>query len=61
MTEQESLELINTTPVLLSLLYNFGLMPEQIERGTHKWRLMLAMAWAYKAGRDSVPLKYVAF
>lgn len=61
MTEDDALHLINTTTALQSLLWDVGLLPEQLERDTFQWSCMLAYAYAYKAGRDSVPLKDVAF
>ena len=61
MTQQEALELINNTHSLQSLLYDVGMLPEQLEEGTIQWTRMLAYAYAYQAGRDCVPLKEVAF
>ena len=61
MTQQEALELINNTHSLQSLLYDVGMLPEQLEEGTIQWTRMLVYAHAYQAGRDSVPLKDVAF
>ena len=61
MNEFEALRMINDTAALQSLLYDLDMMPEQLERWTRNWYLMLAYAHAYQAGRDSVPLKDVAF
>lgn len=61
MNDQQFLDLINSAPGLQSLLYDVDLMPEQLEPKSLKWTLMLAMAYAYQAGRDSVPQKDVAF
>ena len=61
MTESEALYIINNTPALQSMLYDIDMMPEQLESNTRNWRLMLCYAIAYQAGRDSVPLKDVAF
>jgi len=61
MNEQQYLELINCTPSLQSLLYDVGMLPEQLKPQSSAWTVMLAMACAYQAGRDSVPLKDVAF
>ena len=61
MNEFEALRMINDTAALQSLLYDLDMMPEQLERGTRNWQLMLCYAIAYQAGRDSVPLKDVAF
>jgi len=61
MTESDALWLINNTPSLQSLLYDIGMLPEQLQPGTIQWSRMLAYAYAYQAGRDSVPLKEVAF
>lgn len=61
MTNDDALYLINTSTALQSLLYDVGMMPEQLEPNTQQWMRMLAYAYAYQAGRDSVPLKDVAF
>ena len=61
MIESEALWLINNTSSLTSLLYDIGMLPEQLQPGTPQWSRMLAYAYAYQAGRDSVPLKEVAF
>ena len=61
MPESDALWLINNTPSLQSLLYDAGMLPEQLQPGTIQWSRMLAYAYAYQAGRDSVPLKEVAF
>jgi len=61
MTESDALWLINNTPSLQSLLYDIGMHPEQLQTGTIQWNRMLVYASAYQAGRDSVPLKEVAF
>ncbi|MCR4319709.1 MAG: hypothetical protein NUV74_05160 [Candidatus Brocadiaceae bacterium] len=61
MTEDQAIALINDTAALQSMLYDIGMMPEQLERGTLQWSRMLAYAYAYQAGRDSVPMKDVAF
>jgi len=61
MTETEALWLINNTHSLQSLLYDIGMLPEQLQPGTIQWSRMLAYAYAYQAGRESVPLKDVAF
>jgi hypothetical protein len=61
MTQQEALELINNTHSLQSLLYDIGMMPEQLQPGMLQWTRMLAYAYAYQAGRDSVPMKEVAW
>jgi len=61
MTELDALWLINNTPSLQSLLYDIGMLPEQLNPGTIQWSRMLAYAYAYQAGRDGVPLKEAAF
>ena len=62
MTEKDALWLINNnTTTLTSLLCDIGMLPEQTERGTIQWTRMLAYAYAYQAGRDSVPMKEVAW
>ena len=61
MTEKDALWLINNTAALQSLLWDVGMMPEQLEEGTIQWTRMLAYAYAYQAGRESVPLKDAAF
>jgi len=61
MTELEALWLINNTHALQSLLYDVDMLPEQLQPGTIQWSRMLAYAYAYQAGRESVPLKEVAF
>jgi hypothetical protein len=35
---------INATPGLLSLLYDLGLMPEQLKEGSKQWEQMLTLA-----------------
>jgi len=61
MTESDALWLINNMPSLQSLLYDIGMLPEQLQTGTIQWSRMLAYAYAYQSGRESVPLKEVAF
>ena len=34
MTRSQAVKLINKTPILLSLLYDLNLLPEQVKRGT---------------------------
>jgi len=60
MTQQEALELINNTLSLQSMLYDIGQLPEQLEPDTIQWTRMLAYAYAYQAGRDSMPFDSVA-
>lgn len=52
---------INNTASLQSLLYDIGMMPEQIEPGTMQWSRMLAYAVAYTEGRKSVPINEILF
>lgn len=61
MTEIDALRIIYDSQKLQAILRDINMLPEQLERGTIKWELMLAYAYAYQAGRDSVPLKDVAF
>ena len=61
MTESDAIWLINNTPSLQSLLYDIGMLPDQLQPGTIQWSRMLAYAYSYQAGRDGVPLKDVAF
>jgi len=61
MTKSDALWLINNTHSLQSLLYDVGMLPEQLQPGTIQWNRMLAYAYAYQTWRDSVPLKEVAF
>ena len=61
MTAKDALWLINNTPSLQNLLWDVGMLPEQLEPDTIQWTRMLAYACAYQAGRDSVPIKDVAF
>ena len=56
MSDKKLLELINSTPELISLLYDIGMMPEQLTPKSSAWTTMLAIAYAYHAGRDSVPV-----
>lgn len=37
MTREELLAFINGTPAVLSLLYDMGLLPEQLKEGSHGW------------------------
>jgi hypothetical protein len=50
MNEKEALALINATPALQSLLYDLGMMPEQLKPRSSAWTAMLSMAVAYQAG-----------
>ncbi|EKD98769.1 MAG: hypothetical protein ACD_23C00277G0001 [uncultured bacterium] len=61
MTEYDALWRINNIAALQSLLYDIDMMPEQLEPATIQWTRMLAYAYAYQAGRDSVPLNAAAF
>jgi hypothetical protein len=47
MNEQDAIRLINDTPALQSLLYDFDLMPEQLEAGTPDWDRMMSYAWLW--------------
>ena len=38
------LQYINSTPEMLSLLYDLDLMPEQVDRESHDWYRMLTLA-----------------
>ena len=50
MIESKALWLINNTPSLQSLLYDVGMLPEQLQPGTIQWSRMLAYAYACQAG-----------
>lgn len=58
MNEPDALRLINNTPTIQSLLYDLDLMPEQLEAGTMRWRLMLSYASLWVAAIASKPDKY---
>lgn len=47
--EKDLLRYINATPVVLSLLYDLDLLPEQLERKTPRWMQMLCIASHFKA------------
>lgn len=57
-TDNEALKLANTVPELQSLLYDVGLMPEQLDPTGIGYKRMLAIVEAYKVGiqtgRDQV-------
>ena len=51
LTEQEkrTLKYINTTPDLLSLLYDLDMLPEQLEQPSFQWtRMMILAEWHRK-------------
>jgi hypothetical protein len=41
---------INSTPYLVSLLYDLDLLPEQVESDSHDFRRMLIIANAFASG-----------
>lgn len=51
----EFLALINRTPLLQSVLYDFNLMPEQTQPGSLAYDTMLAFAFVYQAAQNSAP------
>lgn len=52
--EQELLRFVNTQPLLISLLYDLDLLPEQLSDHSSKaWRQMLAIALHWKLEFDS--------
>mgnify|MGYP001572070819 CR=1 FL=1 len=51
-TELELLNLINKTPALQSILYDIGMMPEQLDQETLAWRRMLAYPYLVKIVTD---------
>lgn len=52
MTNEEALHLINTTPALQSILYDMGMLPEQVRKGSAQEFRMFGYALAYQAGLD---------
>lgn len=52
MTEDEALNLINTTPALQSILYDCGMLPEQQMTGGIIHFRVMSYALAYQAGVD---------
>ena len=52
MNSQQALELINLTPALQSILYDIGMLPEQVSNPVQVMR-MEGYAWAYQAGLDA--------
>lgn len=47
------LKYINSTPRLLSLLYDLNLLPELVERDPANKRAMIACYFGYRVGLDS--------
>lgn len=47
--EKSILDYISNTPVLLSLLYDMEMMPEQLKRGSLDWYRMLILAERWKS------------
>lgn len=44
---------INETPILLSLLYDLDLLPEQVEQGSERWKWMVTIVSAFQLGRET--------
>lgn len=48
----EMLGHINDTPFLISLLWDMGLMPEQLVEGSFHWGYMMGIAWSHKNKKE---------
>lgn len=51
--EKKILGYLNKKPALLSLLYDLDLLPEQLQRGTRKWRMMIILTIGFKCGEEN--------
>lgn len=51
---QELIAFINNTPVVLSLLYDLNLLPEQLEERTKQWFDMLNIAAHFKTFQEQM-------